>query len=162
MSVVISKFVNKLRVFEMVVLLCLSVLVPFFIHFIPDFSNYPAGMFFVPLFYAPLIAFYFYGKPMALVVALSSPLLNNIITGYPESQKLGLLTIKLIVFVLCLSLLDKFIPKFICPAIAYLLTTVFVLLLLGALELNNFIIALPGFLLIMLISFLMHVYVKDN
>lgn len=74
-----------------------SVAVPFVVHLFP--GGQAVGATLLPIFWAPLLAAYFFGPVPALVAALAAPAANHAVTGMPPAFLLPSLTAELAVFV---------------------------------------------------------------
>ncbi len=94
---------QKSQLSEIVVLLGLSVTVPFLIHLFPIWGALPLGAYLLPMFYAPLLAALFCRIHVGVVVCLFGPWLNMQLTGQPESTFAILLTAQLLVFYVLLK-----------------------------------------------------------
>lgn len=123
---------QKLQVGEMVLVLALSVLIPFLIHLIPSYNGIPVGAIYLAMFIAPFIAVKFFKFHVALIVAASAPVLNFLITGNPVQGLVPLITFELIVFISISKILNE-IPKlnYLNSLIAYLGTVLISLILIN-------------------------------
>ncbi len=79
-------------------ILLAAVLFPFVIHLIPPHNGYSMGAYFLPMFYIPFIALFYYGWKVALPIAILAPIINFLITGNPRWDFLFVLTLELILF----------------------------------------------------------------
>jgi len=79
-----------------------NLLVPLAVHTIPD-----AGAIFLPLFFFTLIAAWQFGLTAGLLVALVSPLLNNLLVGMPMAAMLPVVLSKSVALALTAVLLAR-------------------------------------------------------
>lgn len=80
-------------------ILLISVLLPFVIHLIPSTGPTPIGAKLLPIFIAPFIAVLFFRFPVALMIAAVSPLVNALLYGKPDPAFTLRLTLELMTFV---------------------------------------------------------------
>lgn len=73
-------------------------LMPVGIHLIPWSGSAPLGAYLLPMFWVTLVATYLFGAGAGLLVGLTAPLLNGMITGFPSAQLLSILAFELAVF----------------------------------------------------------------
>ena len=106
-AVAIKQVVVKLQIKELIVLLSVSIVLPFLIHLFPTIGEVPAGARLLPMFYAPLIAAIFLDVHIAVIVGLFSPILNFLFRQHPDPQRLFLITFQLVVFSVMVSIVQK-------------------------------------------------------
>jgi membrane-associated HD superfamily phosphohydrolase len=116
-------FAERLQIKETVLLLAAAVAVPLIIHLLPAINGQPSGAYFLPVFYAPLIAILLFRFHTALITAAFAPVLNYLITGNPQFNLVQIICLELVIFVSICYLLNK-IEKFRLTAglLSYLLT----------------------------------------
>ena len=107
------------------VLLCASVLVPYLIHLLPAYQNVPMGARLLPMFYAPLIAVFYMELPVVILVSLSAPLLNYILTGHPLVGNVIAVTVELFLFSTAAVMMSKHkVLRYFIP-VSYLMVKLF-------------------------------------
>ena len=79
-------------------------LLPVLVHLIPFNSPIPEGARFLPIFYAPVVAVWFFHPGVALLAGLLMPFINYGLTGMPPLNIAILLCIELVAFSLILTL----------------------------------------------------------
>ncbi len=109
---IIKKRVFIYQLPQTILLLAVSIILPFFMHLFPSFNNIPLGVRFIPMFYGPFLAVIFLKKTNAFFISLVLPILNFLFTSHPESFQVFPLTVELFLFVLCLSFLSKIFGRF--------------------------------------------------
>ncbi|MDA1330559.1 MAG: hypothetical protein O3B43_05795 [Chloroflexi bacterium] len=98
------------------------VLFPLATHVLPSIGGVPLGARLLPMFYAPLVAAYYFHPAVSVVAALVAPWLNHQLTGAPAEPMVVVLTIELVVFSLAVQALHRRFPRFwIAAPGAYLL-----------------------------------------
>jgi len=80
-------------------LLLVAVLLPFVVHLIPSSGPVPVGAKLLPIFIAPFVAVLFFRFPVALMIAVVSPLINALLFGKPDPAFTLRLTLELMAFV---------------------------------------------------------------
>ncbi len=169
-----EKIFSRLQVKETLLLLSLSVLLPFLVHLLPELKGIPMGAILLAMFFAPLIAVRFYKLHVGLLIAFFSPLINFSITGNPKAILLPIMIIQLVVFVAGLNLLGKFkstlpvsslIAYIFCIAVSFVLLLVVPSILPGTLPglflLTSLLNALPGVALLIAVDFTIKKFQKD-
>lgn len=137
-----------------------SVALPFLLHCIPNQSSVPIGAQFLPMFYAPFIAVFFFRPHVGMITALIAPLMNSWLTGLPVKEKIGFLTAELLIFTLISLWLIKKFPRFFTNAcLAFVASTVICSYCFGADQLlttlHN---SLTGIALLLLINYSLNRY----
>jgi len=79
-------------------------LLPVLVHLLPLSGPIPEGARFLPIFYAPVVAVWFFHPGVALLAGLLMPFINYGLTGMPALNTAVLLCIELGVFSLILTL----------------------------------------------------------
>ena len=97
---------------ETTVLLVLAWFVPFAIHLVPWSASRPLGAYLLPVFWAMLVAVYFYGELLGLIVGLFAPLVNLIVTGQPAGGYFWKTTTEIVIFGLLMAWAVRRKPKF--------------------------------------------------
>jgi hypothetical protein len=97
-SAAIKKIFIGFEVKHTVMMLAISIIIPFCIHVLPATGGIPMGARLLAFFYAPFIAAIFFRPHVAFITALSSPLLNSLCTGHPARELVGILTVELVLF----------------------------------------------------------------
>ncbi|MCP3927864.1 MAG: hypothetical protein GY705_02050 [Bacteroidetes bacterium] len=90
---------EKLLVKETVLILALTMILPFIFHLFPIQSATPIGAIFLPIFIAPFIGIVFFRFHVGLIAALLAPWLNYLLTGSPVLPVVSILCLELVVFV---------------------------------------------------------------
>ena len=161
-----SGLLTKIQVKETVLILSLSVLIPFLVHFLPDFNGVAIGAIFLPMFWAPYIAVKYFKFHVGLIAALTAPILNYWITGNPHMAIISLMTIQLALFVVVSGLLKNFGKlKYLNAVLAYIIAiaaaSIVIIslpalmpnLVLGNYFMTAFVSGLPGLILLAAINF---------
>ncbi len=99
-SLVMQKRPFALVFHETIVVLAVSVIVPFVVHLIPFSGKEPVGARFLPLFYAPFVAIVLFRPAVSIMSSLLAPFLNQLLTGSPSFEKVIVLTLELFLFTL--------------------------------------------------------------
>jgi hypothetical protein len=97
---VIQKRPFALVLHETIVVLAVSVIVPFVVHLFPPSGKVLVGARFLPLFYAPFVAVVLFRPAVSMMSALLAPCLNQLLTGSPCFEKVIVLTLELFLFTL--------------------------------------------------------------
>lgn len=79
-------------------LLVVAWFLPLGIHLLPWSGPAPLGAYLLPMFWVTLVAVYLYGTGVGLLIGLTAPLVNGLITGFPSAQFLSVLAFELAVF----------------------------------------------------------------
>jgi len=170
-----DKIINRLQVKETVLLLSLSVLIPFLIHLLPEINGVPMGAILLAMFLAPLIAVRYFKFHVGLLIAFLSPVINSLITGNPKTILLPLLTFQLILFVISLKLIriskitekaSILFPFLFCVIISFFVINIFPSILPG-IKADMFLWsslfnALPGIILLTLSDFVIRKLKRNN
>ena len=100
-----TSFWEQSQILEIVLLLGLSVAIPFLVHLAPSpaWGALPLGALLLPMFYTPLLAVLFCRTHVGIMVCLAGPWLNLQLTGYPEPAFALVLTTELLIFYLFLK-----------------------------------------------------------
>lgn len=101
-----------------IVTLGLMWLFPFFVHLL-DVNGSQLGAKLLPIYYAPLLAAWFFHPSVAILCSLLMPFLNHTFTGMPNFETAIMLTIELVIFSLLILLLKKwrYLPIFMLLAV---------------------------------------------
>ena len=146
----------------------LMLVLPFIVHAI---GGQTAGVVWLPLFYAPVLAIALFRPLVGIIAGLVTPFLNYLLTGAPPAPMALLLAIELVLFALLLSQTDRRWPRFWAAApLAYiiaLVVSVFLLTVLipllpmppGQFLATALQSAWPGLLVLLLINWLVVRYV---
>ncbi len=169
-----EKIFSRLQVKETLLLLSLSVLLPFLVHLLPELNGIPMGAILLAMFFAPLIAVRFYKFHVGLFIAFLSPLINFAITGNPKAILLPIMTIQLVVFVAGLKLLGQIrsarpvsslVAYIFCIAVSFVLLLAIPSILPDALPglflLTSLLNALPGVALLIAVDFAIKKFQMD-
>ena len=154
-TVTLKKTLVQLQVKETVIVLAMSVILPFVIHLIPSFAGVPTGARLLPMFYAPFIAVVLFRLHVAIIAGLLSPILNSLFLGLPLPEKVFVLTLELVVFIVISYLIHRRWRDFWGTApFAYLASVLIVTCLLGSINffLSTIVNALPGIAVLALIN----------
>jgi hypothetical protein len=103
-SLTFKKTFVVLEVKGTLLILSLSIVLPFFVHLV---FGATIAQRLLPMFYAPLIAAFFFRPHVAIICGLLSPTLNWLITGLPTADKILVLTLKLVVFAIVACILSR-------------------------------------------------------
>jgi hypothetical protein len=98
---------SKVQVKETLIVLAISIIIPFLIHLLPAYKGTPAGAILLAMFFAPFYAIRYFKFHVGVIAAISSPMLNYLVTGKPTSGLVPLLTLQLVLFVLLSKVLYK-------------------------------------------------------
>jgi hypothetical protein len=129
-TLIIRKTLVQLEIKETIILLALSVILPFFLHLAPNWGKLPLAAHLIPLFYAPFMAVILCRLHVAIIVALFSPFLNFLFTGYPVQEKLGMLTLELLLFSLIAYFISQRFRNFLANAVCAYMLSLFIVSLL--------------------------------
>ncbi len=165
---------SGLQIKETAVILTLSVLTPFLIHFLPDFNGIVVGAIFLPMFWAPYLGVKLFKFHVGLIAGLAAPLVNYLITGNPHSGIIPLITLQLALFVVIAGLLKsisflKYFNALVAYTAAILLTSLVLMafpvlmpnLILGNYFAAAFISGIPGIILLVIINYISVKYNKE-
>ena len=111
-----SAVFKKAGVKETAVLLALAWVIPFAVHLAPWAGARPLGAYLLPMFWATLVAAYFYGAGIAVIVGLFAPAINLLVTGLPAWKFFGVLSFELVVFALVTAWAVRRAPRFVLIA----------------------------------------------
>lgn len=99
---------TRIQFKETAIILSLSVMVPFLIHFLPDINSLAIGAILLPMFWAPYFGVKFFKFHVGLIPALAAPVVNYLVTGNPQTGIVPLMTLQLAVFVVAAKVFDRF------------------------------------------------------
>ena len=99
-----------------------NLLLPMLLHAVPN-----GGMIFLPLFFFTLVATYSEGFLVGILVAISSPLINYVLTGMPMLAMLPVVLFKSFFIVVAASLASHYLKKISLPAITIIIVAMQVL-----------------------------------
>jgi hypothetical protein len=158
-----SETIKKLQVKETVLVLFTTIALQFLIHLIPPYNNTPLGAILLPMFFAPLVAIFFFRFHVALLAGILGPTFNYFLTGSPASEIVSLLTIELLVFVIAVSFILRFrkinmaaapISLILAKLSSWLVALIFPVL--GSFSstffIQSFVNAIPGILILFLLN----------
>lgn len=115
-----------------ILVLGVTVAIPFLVHLIPFSDSVPIGAKLLPMFYAPLAAMILFRFQVAFVAAVLAPFINFALTGQPILEITLLLSLELGLFsVFVYFLLQGRMLKWIAAPLAYLLAKVISSLMIG-------------------------------
>ena len=100
-------FRTGLQIRETVLILGISLVLPFLVHSFPTEASIPLGARLLPIFYAPFVAVLFFRFHVGLIAGILAPMVNYLITGFPEWQQVALLSFELGAFATCTHLLIR-------------------------------------------------------
>lgn len=84
---------------ETCALMFVAWLVPFLVHLVPWSGGRPLGVHLLPAFWTAFVAVYLYGRGVGVMVALVVPLLNFLTMGLPAAERVGLMSVEAVAFV---------------------------------------------------------------
>jgi hypothetical protein len=90
---------SKLQIKETVLILAVSIVIPFLVHLLPAYNGAPAGAIVLAMFFAPYYAIKYFKFHVGVIAALFAPMLNYLVTGQPAAGLIPLLTLQLVLFV---------------------------------------------------------------
>ena len=154
-TITLKKTLVQLQVKETVIVLAMSVILPFIIHLIPSVAGVPTGARLLPMFYAPFIAVVLFRLHVAIIAGLLSPILNSLLFGLPLPEKVSVLMLELVVFSVISYLIHRKWRDFWGTApLAYLASVLIVTCLLGSIDffLSTIVNALPGIAVLTVIN----------
>lgn len=102
---------RKVTAREAAVLLAVAWLVPMLVHTVPWSGERPLGAHLLPMFWAPLVAAYFYGATLGAAVAVFAPAVNLLLTGLPALPRMGTLAAEVVVFAVAVALAVRRFPR---------------------------------------------------
>ena len=105
-----TRISQKLQLKPAIGVLLSACLLPFFVHMIPPHQGVPMGAVLLPMFYIPFIAVVFFRLHVGLIAAAFAPVLNFLVTGYPQWQIVTILSFELIIFVILAAQMLKMNP----------------------------------------------------
>lgn len=160
-----SGIFSRLQIKETVLILALSILIPFLIHLFLAYNGVPVGAIVLAMFFAPYIAIRYFNFHVGIIAALLAPILNYFVTGHPATGLIPLMTLQLALFVISSRLLNEVkVFKYMNTLFAYILTiavSALVLLIfpglmfaasVGSYFESAFITGFPGILLLVLVN----------
>ncbi len=142
-------------------------LLPVLVHLLPlGNSPVPEGARFLPIFYAPVVAVWFFNPAVALVAGLLMPFINHGLTGLPPLNIAIIMSVELVAFTLLLMFSKSRWPRFWMAApLAAILCKVFSAMLLFAVPLvpapplkffvDSVSVAWPGLLVLLTINLIL-------
>ncbi len=149
---------------ETVVILLATMLLPLLVHLLPDLNDQPMGKILLPVFWAPMVAVYFFRRHVAIIAGIFAPLFNFLLLGRPDPDMVLLLSFEVVVFVLLLDALRRVkFMQYLAVAVSYIVAAAFALLLmfvLGSLSnpigmwISSMQVAVPGIGLMVLANLL--------
>jgi hypothetical protein len=152
----------KYQVTQTLVILAATMLLPVLVHLLPSIGSNLSGAVLLPIFFAPMIAAFFYKKHVAIFAGIFAPLLNFLIMGRPAPEMVITLASEIVLFVLVLGWLKDIKGlRFAAAPVAYLIASLIVALgisMVGNLInpvsfwMNSTMIAIPGILLMGMIN----------
>lgn len=101
---------------ETVVLLAVAWLVPFAVHLAPWSGVRPLGAYVLPMFWTTLVASYFFGARVGVVVGLFAPVINLLVTGLPALAFAATMSVELAVFAVAVAAGVRRWPRFVLIA----------------------------------------------
>ncbi|MGQ8338145.1 hypothetical protein ACUNWD_16455 [Sunxiuqinia sp. A32] len=148
---------EKIQLTETVLVLFSTMLLPILVHMLPNVNNQLAGMVFLPIFLAPLVAVFFFKKHVAIIAGLLAPALNYLLLGRPSPEMVLILSSEVVGFVLLLGWLKNFSRvRFLAAPVSYIVSSFFAALIISYLGIvgspfafwtNAVIVGSPGILL---------------
>lgn len=118
---------------ETAVLLAVAWLVPLAVHLVPWSGVRPLGAYVLPMFWTTLVAAYFYGARVGVIVGVFAPLINLLVTGLPALAFAATMSVELAVFALAVAAGVRRWPRFVLIApLAYVAGRLASAALLGA------------------------------
>jgi len=155
---IILQLSSRYQIAQTVVILVATMILPVLVHLLPNLNGQISGAVLLPIFFAPMIAAYFYKKHVAIFAGVFAPLFNYLLMGRPAPEMVVALGFEVVLFVLVLSVLKntKVIQYFAAP-LSYLLASFVVAIGLSvsgnlsnpvSFWISSIIIAIPGILLI--------------
>lgn len=85
--------------------------IPFAVHLVPWSGERPLGAYLLPMFWATLVAVYFFGTRTGLATALCAPAINLMVTGLPALHGAVFASFELVVFVCALAWMVRRWPR---------------------------------------------------
>lgn len=101
---------------ETTVLLAVAWLVPLLVHLLPWSGERPLGAHLLPMFWAPLVAAYFYGAALGAAIAVFAPAVNLLVTGLPALPMMGTLAAETVVFAVLVAAAVRRRPRWVVVA----------------------------------------------
>ncbi|MFH1046276.1 MAG: hypothetical protein V1727_04850 [Candidatus Omnitrophota bacterium] len=151
-TLALKKTVAYWQVKETLLVLAFSIITPFFIHLIPSNDTLPLGARLLPMFYAPVVAVVLLKPYTPFAISLLSPVLNYVITGHPVLEKVFPLSAELLIFSLCLYILQRMKKGMRYAAVwAYCITV----LITQRLFIQTLFISLPGIAVLLLLNLIL-------
>ncbi len=109
-------FFQRATARETAVLLTVAWLVPFAVHLAPWSGPQPLGAHLLPMFWTTLVATFFYGARLGVIVGLFAPIINLIVTGLPMLAFVATMSAELAVFAVLFALGVRRWPRFVVLA----------------------------------------------
>lgn len=102
-------------------ILGIAVLMPAFMHVVPQIDGVSWGARFLPIFYAPMVALFAFGLPAAVGVGAAMPGIYCLVTGSPAGAVVPILSLELVAFAALLRVIEGCrLPGVFAPALCYL------------------------------------------
>ncbi len=103
-------------------MLGVAALLPLAVHLLPG-QGMSVGVALLPMFWTGLVAVYFFGWSVGVVVAAFGPLINLLVTGWPAGAFLLGMTAENVVFIILCALMIARWPRFFAAApLGYILS----------------------------------------
>jgi hypothetical protein len=160
--------ISRVQVKETIIVLIVSIVIPFLIHLLPTYKGTPAGAILLAMFFAPFYAIRYFKFHVGVIAAIFSPMLNHLITGQPIAGLVPLLTLQLVLFVFLSKALYKITAlKYFNASFSYVATifiSLIILLIAPALKPgismgryfeSAFVIGFPGIFLLIFVNALL-------
>lgn len=149
--------VSRYQISQTVLVLAATMILPLFIHLIPNINGNLSGAVLLPIFWAPMLATFVYKRHVAIFAGIFAPLLNYLILGRPTPEMVVTLGFEIVAFALLLGWLKNLsIVKYVAAPVAYLVASLLVVTgmsffnehLSFAMWVNATTVAIPGILLL--------------
>lgn len=101
---------------ETAVLLAVAWLVPFAVHLAPWSGVRPLGAYVLPMFWTTLVASYFFGARVGVIVGVFAPIINLLVTGLPALAFAATMSVELAVFAVAVAAGVRRWPRFVLIA----------------------------------------------
>lgn len=153
---------SRYQLTQTVVILAATMILPVLVHLLPNINGQISGAVLLPIFFAPMIAAFFYKKHVAIFAGIFAPLFNYLLMGRPAPEIVITLGFEVVLFVLVLSWLKNLKGiEYIAAPLSYLMVSFMVaigLFLFGRLSdpasfwINGATVAIPGIILMEIIN----------
>ena len=165
-TIPLPQFVARYQIDKLFFILTATFLLPFLVHLIPWTDPTPLGAVWLPIFYAPLVAVFFFRAHVAILAAVMAPTLNMLLVGKPLPPMAKMLTVELIIFVLFSLGLSKIKKGFwAAGAVSYVLAkgiSTYLLKMSGSGLGDALTTAVPGILLLLILNIGIALYSHKN